>query len=651
MSRTQSARAHGSWTSPFESRGISERSLRLSLPRLDRGDLYWLEGRPSEGGRQAVVAARGAAGPADVTPPAVNVRTRVHEYGGGDYGVRDGALVFSDFSDQRVYRMDASGGAVRALTALGAGYADFEISPDGRWLLAVEEKPRAEGEPENRLVAIPLAVPGAARVVSQGTDFVSSPRFSPSGDRLAFTVWSHPQMPWDGTRLRVIGWSAEGPTGAAREIAGGVDESVVQPGFSPGGVLTFVSDRSGWWNLYQQRESGAVAVCARESEFGLPPWIFALSSYAFIGETRLLCVETRSGSDRLCRLDLETGVLEDLSLPFTYVRDLRVEADRACFVAASNTRAAGIWTLEWETGALHEHRSTLMDPVDPAFVSVPEAIEFESEEGTRAHAWLYRPRHPEFTGLASERPPLLVKSHGGPTSAATDALDLRIQFWTSRGIGVVDVNYRGSAGYGRAYREALRGAWGIADVRDCVGAAHATCDRGLADPARLAITGGSAGGYTTLCALTFYDSFRAGASHYGIGDLAAMARDTHKFEARYLDGLVGPWPECRERYRERSPIHFTEQLSCPVIFFQGLDDRVVPPSQAEAMVAALARRGIAHAYVPFEGERHGFRRSENIRAALNGELWFYSRVFGFETDVRPEGVNLVEGAGLSSRSV
>jgi dipeptidyl aminopeptidase/acylaminoacyl peptidase len=309
-------------------------------------------------------------------------------------------------------------------------------------------------------------------------------------------------------------------------------------------------------------------------------------------------------------------------------------------LAASPTRPAAIGTLDLERRAFTAVRESLALEIDPALISVPEAVEFPTDGGETAHAFLYRPANPDHRAPSGERPPLLVKSHGGPTGAATTALQLGHQFWTSRGFAVIDVNYRGSTGFGRAYRDALRGAWGIADVADCVNAARRAGERGAADPARLAISGGSAGGYTVLCALTFHDVFAAGASHYGIGDLEALARDTHKFEARYLDRLVGPYPERRDVYVERSPIHFTDRLSCPVIFFQGLEDKVVPPNQAEAMVEALAARGIPHAYVAFEGEGHGFRRAENQRTALEGELYFYARVLGFETDVRPSRVEI-----------
>ncbi len=422
------------------------------------------------------------------------------------------------------------------------------------------------------------------------------------------------------------------------------NSKIFQPSFSPGGRLTFASDRSGWWNLYQLGPSGVIPLCPREAEFAWPQWVFGMSSYAYLGDggsgAILCCYATRSGG-RLARLGLDDGVLRDLDLPFTSYQGICVEGGRAAFLASSPTSSPTVCSLDLASGSLREHRASSATAVDRAFISVPESITFPSEEGAHAYAHLYRPTHPSCSGPAGNRPPLIVKSHGGPTAAASTALDLRVQYWTSRGFAVVDVDYRGSSGYGRAYREQLRGQWGIADVADCVNAARVLAEWREVDPERCAISGGSAGGYTTLCALTFSDLFRAGASHYGIGDLEALVRDTHKFEARYLDGLVGPYPECRDLYVERSPIHHTERLSCPVIFFQGLEDRVVPPNQAEAMVSALAKRGIPHAYVPFEGEQHGFRRGENICAALEGELFFYGRIFGFESGVEPSSVEIV----------
>ena len=588
-----------------------------------------------------MVRARGAGDSEDVTPESANVRTLVHEYGGGEFLIRAGELVYVDLNQPGIQRLGSEGGRPLGGTLPHARYADFDLSPDGRWLVAVEEEHREGQETENRIVAFDLEA-GIRRVVAAGHDFVSTPRFSPSGDRLAYLSWEHPNMPWDGTSLFVTPFGARGERGTPRHVAGGRDESIFQPSFSPGGRLTFVSDRSGWWNLYQERESGIVALCGRNAEFGLPQWVFGMSSYGFVDEETILCIYRINGIERLARLELREGRLVDLSTPHTSFDGLDVAGLRACFIGAAVATPPAICRLDLEAGRVEEICRSFEIDFDPRFLSEPEAIEFPSESGRSAYAFLYRPANPQQRAPAGERPPLIVKSHGGPTAATSSALKLgSVQYWTSRGFAVADVNYGGSTGYGRAYRELLRGAWGVVDVDDCTHAALFAASQGIADPERLAVSGGSAGGYTTLCALTFRDVFGAGASHYGVGDLEALARDTHKFESRYLDRLVGPYPQRRDLYIQRSPIHHAARLSCPVIFFQGLEDRIVPPNQAEEMVAALAARGIAHAYVPFEGEQHGFRRAENIRTALEGELFFYAHVFGFSVDVRPPAVRIV----------
>jgi dipeptidyl aminopeptidase/acylaminoacyl peptidase len=604
---------------------------------VEAGRIHWLEARPSEAGRQVVMAARPGGGCEELSRAGENVRTRVHEYGGGDYRVSGGELFTVRFEDQRLYR------GAGPMSPPGRHYADMVRSPDGNWLVAVEEVPRSGQEPENRLVAFDLSgAGGAPQVLAGGHDFFSTPCFAPDGSELAFIAWDHPDMPWDATRLYRMAWGEAGSRGQAHGVAGGSSESVVQPRYSPAGALTFVSDRSGWWNLYQDAGSEFRPLCARAAEFAGPHWVFGMRSYDFVDAHRILCAYREPGGDRLGLLDTETGAVEDVRIPMTDVVGLATEGGMAGIVAAGRTSPAAVYTLDCGTGALECLRSSLDGAWDDRWGAEPEAIEFPTEAGLTAHAFFYPPRHPEVEGPRQSRPPLLVKSHGGPTSQATAGLDLRIQYWTSRGFAVVDVNYGGSTGYGRAYRERLAGSWGIVDVLDCVNASRWLASEGRVDEGRLAISGGSAGGFTTLCALTFHDHFGAGASHYGVGDLEALARDTHKFESRYLDKLIGPYPEASDLYRARSPVHHTEQLNCPVVFFQGLEDRVVPPSQAEAMVAALARRALPHAYVTFEGEQHGFRRAENIATALDGELYFYSRVFGFEVERRPDVLQIIE---------
>ena len=646
-------RACGGWDSPIGSTDLVRGALRLSAPRLDGEHLFWLEGRPSEGGRQVVMVAtldarKGIEELREASPAGRNVRSRVHEYGGGEYAIWQDRLFFVDDADGQIHA-GRVGGVTRPLTSGESCYADLVPSPDGRWLLAVEERPRADSEPENRLIAISLscgaesteiAPEGEPHVVAAGHDFYASPCFSPAGDRLAFLDWDHPNMPWNGTMLEVVAWAEDGPRSEPRKLAGGATESLFQPRFDAAGRLYVVSDRTGWWNLVRVGDSNTQPVQREQSEIGHPQWVFGLSRWAFIDRDVVLASVTRAGRDVLSRIELESGRTTEWPTGFSSIGGVEVQNGWATCLAGSATSSSGlyVWRIAEGTPKCVRESSVLSMPEDA--MSCAEAIEFDSVDGRKTHAFVYTPVSLSNRSAPGERYPLLVKSHGGPTAATSSAFDPRIQFWTSRGFAVADVNYSGSTGYGRSYRDRLEHAWGLVDVEDCVSVARTLASDGLVDPGRLAISGGSAGGYTTLCALTFHDMFSAGASHYGIGDLEALAQDTHKFESRYTDWLVGPLPEARERYVERSPIHHHERLNCPVIFFQGLEDRVVPPNQAEAMVAVLAKRGIAHAYVPFEGEQHGFRRAENIRTALDGELYFYSKVFGFEAR-QPAGVEVV----------
>ena len=634
---------YGTWASPISAAAAGAGAIGVSQPQLDGDFVYWLESRPAEAGRQTVMRAPLAGGSAEEVTPGRNVRSRVHEYGGGDYRVLDGLVVASD----------AAGGAFLAgarrgplpSARSGARYGDWAFAPGGGCVVAVEEEHGAGGvehgvaEPANRLVALALDGPGRS-VVTEAHDFVASPTFSRAGDRLAFLTWEHPDMPWDATTLRVVAFAAGAPAGTPRAVAGGGEESIVQPRFSPAGTLTFVSDRSDWWNLWQERGGALRALCPKEAEFGLPMWVLGLASYGFESEALAWCTLRSGGRDALARLDVEKGTLDAVPLPFELVSGLTIDRGRAAFVGAGGDRTPTVCTLDLATRALREVRRATAVELEPGFVSKPEPVRFASEEGRTAYAFLYRPASGTHRGPSGARPPLVVRSHGGPTACAIPALRLGLQYWTSRGFAVIDVDYAGSTGYGRAYRNLLRGEWGVRDVADCAAAARFAAEEGAADPAQLLATGGSAGGYTTLCLLTFRGEFAAGASHYGVGDLEALARDTHKFEARYLDRLIGPWPERADLYRERSPLTHADRLARPVIFFQGQDDRVVPPNQTEAMVEALARRGIPHAYVAFAGEGHGFRRAENIQTALEGERWFYANLLGLEATPAPAGVVL-----------
>jgi len=623
---------YGSWKSPITSDLIVKETIGLSQPRLDGRDAYWIEMRPSERGRQVIVRRTPDGATADVNPPEFNARTRVHEYGGGDYVVHDGAVYFSNFADQQIYR--ATPGSAPQLVSSECPddrvrYAEAVVDAPHARLICVCEDHRKGGEPQNYLVGLPLQGGGNSVLVS-GNDFYSSPRISPDGSRLAWLTWHHPNMPWDGCELWTGDISADGQVINQKQIAGGQRESIFQPEWSPDGILYFVSDRSGWWNLY--RAVGDKAECLRqmEAEFGMPQWIFGLSTYAFESPERIVCAFAEKGMWSLGIIDARTREFERIQNQLTEVSFVRAAPGRVVFRAGSPHEPFSIVEMNLDTRATKVLRRASNIAIDSGYISVPTALEFPTEGGLTAHGFFYPPQNRNFSAPADERPLLLVKSHGGPTSATVAVLMLSIQYWTSRGIAVLDVNYGGSTGYGRAYRERLNGNWGIVDVDDCVNGARFLADRAEVDANRSMIDGGSAGGYTTLCALTFRDYFQAGASHFGVSDLEALELDTHKFESRYSDGLVGPYPERRDLYVKRSPIHFTGQLSCPVIFFQGLEDKVVPPNQAEMMVAALRQKELPVAYVAFEGEQHGFRRAENIKRSLDGELYFYSQIFGFD---------------------
>jgi dipeptidyl aminopeptidase/acylaminoacyl peptidase len=622
---------YGSWKSPITSDLIVSETVALGQVERDGDDIYWGEGRPAEGGRVVVVRRTPDGKTADITPAGFNVRSRVHEYGGGAFLVADGTVYFSNFDDNRLYRQDP-GAAPRPITPEGAlRYADMELDQRRGRLICVREDHREAGrEAINTLVSVDLNGNRESQVLISGNDFYSTPRLSRDGTRLCWLTWNHPNLPWDGTELWVAPIEEDGTVGAGELVAGGAEESIFQPTWSPGGVLHFVAEPTGWWNLYRWRDRRIEPLHEMQAEFGLPQWVFGLATFDFAAPEQIVCTYHAEGVTHLALLDSATGAFEPIETPYSSISSPRVAPGRVAFVGGSPSEPLSVVQLDLVTRRVEVLRRSSNVALDPAYLSTPQPIEFPTENGLTAHAFFYPPRNPDQIGPANQRPPLVVHVHGGPTGATTDELSLGVQYFTSRGIAVLDVNYGGSTGYGRAYRQRLNGQWGVVDVDDCVNGARYLVQRGEVDGRRLAIEGGSAGGYTTLCALTFRDDFKAGASYFGIGDLEVFAGDTHKFESRYLDRLVGPYPEQKDRYHERSPIHFTNQLECPVILFQGLDDKVVPPNQAELMVEELRAKGLPVAYVAFEGEGHGFRRAATIKRTLEAELYFYSRIFNFE---------------------
>lgn len=637
---------YGSWTSPVTTQLLVGDVVGLSFPAVEDGAHYWIEARPNEAGRNVLVR-RGADGEtSDAFGAEFSVRTLVHEYGGRCYAVRGSTVYFSNFDDQRLYRMESGEEPVALTPAPPAPrswrFADPVVSPDGTFLVCVRE--RHSGEVVNDLVAIATNGTDEPVVVAEGHDFFSSPTFSPDGRRLAYIAWDHPNMPWDTTVLYEAELDAHGHVTSRRIVVANPNESVIQPRYGADGSLIFVSDRTDWWNLYRDSPAGPVALFPMEAEFGHPAWVFGLADYEPLANGSLVATWQSPEGSRLGVLD-STGMRE-LPLDWSIVGSLVTDGVDVVGLFASPVKPPAVVRVDLNSGAETVFATSFVNTVDPAYLSVPQSIEFATENGLTAHALYYAPANRDFEGPEGEAPPLIVSSHGGPTSSCSAALSYSTQYWTSRGFAFVDVNYGGSTGYGRRYRERLHGAWGIVDLDDCVNAARSLAETGRANPHALLIHGGSAGGYTTLCALTFRDVFAAGASYFGVGDLGALARDTHKFESRYLDGLVGPWPEARAIYEERSPIFHTDLLRTPMILFQGLEDAVVPPDQAESMAEALREKGVPFAYVAYEGEQHGFRQAKNIIRTAEDELSFYAQVLGFTPAGDIESVAIENAAAL-----
>ncbi len=628
----------GSWPSPITSSMVASGSMssRGTLRDLHIADgvPYWISIQTDQAGRYAIY--RGRTGrPEEILPREFSARSRVHEYGGGAFFVHHGVIFFSHDDDQRLYRLEPGQDPIPLTPEpekpKGYRFADARLRPDGSWLVAVREDHHREGEPANELVAIPGGGESRPRPIAATADFYSSPRFNADGSTLCWLTWDHPNMPWDGAELWIATFDDDGSLGDPKLVAGGREESIIQPEWGPDGLLYFASDRTGWWNLYRWDGQAVQALCSMEAEFASPPWVFGLCRYDFLSGGRIGCVYTQDGVDRLAVLDVERGELERADLPFTAYSPAHVRSDgndMLWFVASSPTENQAL--IEFKTAAGRRRVIHRPQPVEVSegYLSKPETIAFPTGDGEIAHAIYYPPTNPEHQGTEGERPPLVVKIHGGPTSAAAAQLHLEVQFFTSRGFAVADVNYRGSTGYGRPYRDRLKGQWGVVDVEDCVNAARHLADEGRVDPDRLIIRGGSAGGFVTLAAMAFFDVFSVGASYYGVADAEALVQHTHKFESRYIETMVGPYPDAKEVYLERSPIHHVEGLERPLILFQGDEDAVVSPEQSRSMFRALRDRGVPCAYLEFGGESHGFDRIDSIVRSLEAELYFYREILG-----------------------
>ncbi len=631
---------YGSWLSPVTPTLLATAGVLLSEAMLDEGAVYWHERRPAEGGRGVVVRGGPWSSPIEVTPPGVDVRTRVHEYGGGAWTVRRGVIVYSDDADGRLWRKHPDAESVPITPETGGlhRYADGRLTEDGARWIGVRERHDRSGrvaDVVNELVAVTVDGPAEPRVLAGGRDFYAGPRISGDGARLAWLSWDLPWMPWDGCELFVADLAEDASLSNERKVAGrDGEESIWQPTWSPSGDLVFASDRSGWWNLERLRGDERSVLHPMEAEFGYPQWVFGGASFAFLADGRIACWYGDRGVQHLALLDPVSAELLDLDVPhrsFDHGPAITAEGDAIAFVAGAPDLPSQVVWADLGSRAVEVLRESVEMPFDVADVSVPNQIEFPTEGGLTAFAHFYPPTNHGFAGPEDERPPLIVMSHGGPTSEAMATFDLGVQFWTSRGFAVVDVNYGGSTGFGRTYRLRLNAGWGVVDTADCINAARFLAARGEVDGDRLLIRGGSAGGYTTLCALTFHDDFAAGTSLYGISDLEPFATgDTHKFESRYEHTLIGPWPEAAGLYRARSPIHSVDLLSTPMLLLHGAEDVVVPPSQAEIMVQALHAKGLPFAYLLFDGEQHGFRRAETIEAAYLAELSFYAQILGFD---------------------
>ena len=619
---------YGTWESLITSEMLVGGAVRLGEIVTDGDDVWWAESRPDEGGRTVIVR-----NGKDQTDKKTNVRTLVHEYGGSAWWVRNGTLVYSQYLDQRLYRRDKSGDSIpltpESETQQSYRYADGRITNNEDWYVCVREiHTSSDEEPSNEIVAVPLDGSQQIRVLVSGPDFVSSPRVSKEGNQIAWVQWNHPNMPWDDTQLCIA--SLEEMVLSNQKVTKSKAESFFQPEWDDQGNLHVVSDRNNWWNLFRVDQStneiDLTSLTNIEAEIGLPQWVFGQSRYAFVGD-EIWFVYREAGIDKLATLS-SNGQFEQIKIDATEIESVTNYQDGIVATVSSwKAESSVMFINSEEVRPLSKTRDL---DIGESWFPVPETFTYQTSDSEKAHALFYSPTNPEYEIHENENPPLIVLAHGGPTGSARRQLQLSIAYWTSRGFGVADVDYRGATGYGRLYRNRLRNSWGLADVEDCVAVAKHLVAQKKVDKNRLAIKGGSAGGFTVLAALTFHDTFTAGASRYGIADLAILAKDTHKFESRYLDRLVGKWPEDEEIYKQRSPIHHIEQLSTPMVILQGSEDPIVPPNQAHLMAKKLKENDIPHALIEFSDEGHGFRKAPNITKAIESELAFFAQIFNFE---------------------
>jgi dipeptidyl aminopeptidase/acylaminoacyl peptidase len=646
MHKKQKA-AFGSWKSDITTDLMLADSVGLGEISVFAEDVYWIEMRPQEKGRYVIVKQTSDGQIVDAISPEFNARTRVHEYGGGSYLVTEKGLIFTNFSDQALYLVN--GKECLKLTDNNAcRYADMVYDKFRDRIICVrEDHSKKESEAVNTIVAVPVSnsLPGSneEQILVEGADFYSNPRISDDGKQLCWISWQHPNMPWDNTSLSIAEISNEGGLGESVIIAGGnnQNESVCQPQWSPDNTLFFISDRNNWWNLYRVANNEIECILEMDAEFAVPQWSFRECNYDFIDSDTIQAIYRQNGLACLSKINIKLKLIESIELPYTDFESLVSSEKKSWFLAGSPTQFPAIIEYDIHTNKTRTLRKANNLLLDDDNLSIGESLIFPVAENNNAYAFFYRPKNKMFTGLENELPPLIVMSHGGPTGESHNGIKMVVQYFTSRGFAVLDVNYGGSSGYGRAYRQRLNKEWGIVDVNDCSKAALYVAQQSWVDSERLAIRGGSAGGFTTLAALAFTDVFKAGASHYGVSDLEALAKETHKFESRYLDTLIGAYPEDQALYKQRSPVYAVDQLSCPVIFFQGLEDKIVLPNQAEMMVNALKDKGIPVAYIVYEGEQHGFRQAKNIKRTLEAELYFYSTIFNFKCAEKIETVEFL----------